>query len=249
MSLLKALRQLESGYRQSGNLELAKLKLDESRRQFDEMQEFREDKLAFEQGLQEELSQQKIDAFKLDRFTQALDIMQGASNQQLSDVTTNLLMDLNRFDPIKKLNEGKIESDRALKDLVKNNKFSEKDARAVIDLKNLFDTMQTAPEFKRAFLNKGLELSQSLTQQIMTGAKEDGIAKAFYKKGIMPTSETVPNAAEQNLRKYSESLRIQKTLNRLLQERKDALLKKDYEIQSEIDSKELDEVAELLMGG
>ena len=53
MSILNALRRLESGYRQGTSVELAKLRLDEQARQFDERMELEREKFEVTEDLQE----------------------------------------------------------------------------------------------------------------------------------------------------------------------------------------------------
>ena len=248
MSILNALRRLESGYRQGTSVELAKLRLDEQARQFDERMELEREKFEVTEDLQElnrELKEQQLDAFKLDRFIKATNIMQSNLQEDLVQRTNDLFTTIASFQPVEDYLDDTTKDGAGptmVEKLVKDFSFSREDALDALDLVNNRLLVQKEPSMIGNYTKSGLRLSAKIQNQL-TGASPSnkGIAKAFEDAKIL-TKENA-NAV---FNKYKDYNRIKESLNSLSQERKDAYLNKDYELPATED--DIDTIARQLIG-
>tara|TARA_Y100000004_G_scaffold60302_1_gene67332 strand:+ start:542 stop:1303 length:762 start_codon:yes stop_codon:yes gene_type:complete len=230
MSILNALRRLESGYRQSANVELAKMRLLESQRQFDIQQEFKEKELAAREDLtqlNEDLKRTQLENLKLDRFIKGIEILQSGVKQKQAMETQDLALTFSKLKPIKTYldnPDGKRAGSNAEKALVNMN-FNEEEAKMVVNFMGLNYLAQNNPEYKPKLVEAGLSIANLMNQQLSLDKIPDGIVAGLLEEGIFTDANS--DAYKQ---KYSSYVDTQNQLNELSKDIKDAYLRKEYNL-------------------
>tara|TARA_R100000900_G_scaffold127472_1_gene102277 strand:+ start:5960 stop:6721 length:762 start_codon:yes stop_codon:yes gene_type:complete len=230
MSILNALRKLESGYRQSANVELAKMRLLESQRQFDIQQDFRERQFAEKEDLtqlSEDLKRTQLENIKLDRFIKGVEILQSGVKQKQSMDTQDLALTFSKLKPIKTYLDnpsGKRAGINAEKALV-NMKFSNEDAKMVVNFMGLNKLAQDNPEYKPKLVEAGLSIANLINQQLSLDKIPDGIVAGLQEGKIFTDAN-----ADAYKQKYTSYVDTQNQLNELSKDIKDAYLRKDYNL-------------------
>ena len=249
MSIINALKKLEGGYNASTRLTTEMIKLDESRRQFDENLRLKERQLDASEELQDlnlELTKLKVDEAKFNRFQSGLNLIEDELKEQQLDFANRLFVELQSFEPIseviKKIDDGEeVNTERTVNKLVDSKVgFSREDAIEAINFIQMQRLSSEDPKFLRSYIDRASLLENKINLQTQAAGQTKmyttGIGNAFYKKKLFGD----------DISKYTQLSKIKRSLDAVGKERTESFQNKDYVIDRSLNAASLDDLVAMI---
>jgi len=249
MSIINALKKLEGGYNASTRLTTEMIKLDESRRQFDENLRLKERQLDASEELQDlnlELTKLKVDEAKFNRFQSGLNLIEDELKEQQLDFANRLFVELQSFEPISQvintIDDGEeVNTERAVKNLVDSKVgFSREDAIEAINFIQMQKLSTEDPKFLRSYIDRASSLENKINLQTQAAGQTkmytSGIGNAFFKKKLFGD----------DISKYTQLSKIKRSLDAVDKERTESFQNKDYVIDRNLNAASLDDLVAMI---